>query len=372
MYDVVIIGAGPAGTAAAYDLLGAGFSVLILDKYEFPRKKACAGGITPKAMALFRYDISPLVHQTCHEVQIRKPGGDTFLVQDKHPLCYMTQRQDLDIFSLNKVIAKGGQFRVTPKIISIKPGSAHVEICFRNEIVPNHTMEDQTVRARYLIGADGANSIVRRQTGLPKGITRYPALEADVAVDLSLNQSLKYPMEFDFSMGIQGYYWVFPKQGFVNIGIYSASSDQGLRLKALTDYARKRFGQDRLENIKGYPIGVGGFFRGPGSGRVLLVGDAAGLAEGLLGEGIYFALKSGQSAAASIIRSLLTGQNAGILYGRSVRRIRLDLGLYHLGSKVLYQFPGPCLALASHPFIHSPFSRGYAAGKTLGQILSFH
>lgn len=359
---MVIIGAGPAGTAAAYDLLGAGFSVLILDKYRFPRKKACAGGITPKAMALFRYDITSMIHQTCREVLIRRPGGDTFFVRDKQPLCYMTQRRDLDAFSLKKVIAKGGQFQVAPKIISIRKSPGHVEISFRNQ-----TMETQVVRARYLIGADGANSIVRRLTRRLHGIIKYPALEADIA----LERSWEHPMEFDFSMGIQGYYWVFPKQGHINIGIYSTTSNQGLNLKALAGYARKRFGQDRLENIKGYPIGVGGFSHGPGPGEVLLVGDAAGMAEGLLGEGIYFALKSGQYAAASIIRSLSTGQDAGTLYGRSVRRIRLDLGLYHLGSKVLYQFPELCLGLARHPFIHYPFSRGYASGKSLSQILFF-
>ncbi len=363
MYDVVIIGAGPAGTAAAYDLLGAGLSVLILDKYKFPRKKACAGGVTPKAMALFRYDISSMVHQTCREVQIRRPGGSTFLVRDKQPLCYMTQRRDLDLFSLNKVIAKGGQFQVTPKIISIKPGSAHVEICFRNQ-----TMETRMVQARYLIGADGANSIVRRLTGMPHGIVKYPAMEADLAVD----RPWQHPMEFDFSMGIQGYYWVFPKQGHVNIGIYSITRHQGLHQKALAQYARKRFGRDKLENIRGYPIGAGGFFRGPSPGRLLLAGDAAGMAEGLLGEGIYFALKSGQEAAASIVCALSTGKDAGSIYGRSVRRLRLDLGLYHLGAKVLYKLPGPSLGLASHPFIHSPFSRGYAAGKTLGHILFIH
>ena len=58
MYDVIIIGAGPAGTAAGYFLGGRGLSVLVLDRKQFPRKKACAGGITPKAMALYPFDIS--------------------------------------------------------------------------------------------------------------------------------------------------------------------------------------------------------------------------------------------------------------------------------------------------------------------------
>ena len=91
MYDVIIIGAGPAGTAAGYHLARKGRSVLLLDRRTFPRKKACAGGVTPKAMALFDYDISHLVRRTCRKVKVTRPGKNAFFIKNTNPLCYITR-----------------------------------------------------------------------------------------------------------------------------------------------------------------------------------------------------------------------------------------------------------------------------------------
>ncbi len=358
MYDVIIIGAGPAGTAAGFDLVSAGYSVLMLDRRTFPRKKACAGGITPKAMGLFAFDVSHLIEKACHEVKVRRPGGRCFTVKDKRPLCYMTRRQDLDLFSLNKVIAAGGTFRKTEHIQAINQEQDFVTI---------HTSEGR-LTARYLIGADGANSRVRQLAVRPR--TRYhikkcPALEADVYVD----RPDDFAMEFDFSKEISGYYWIFPKKDHVNIGIFGANKSVPMTARHLVDYAGKRLGTNRLREVKGYPIGVGG--RGTVLGRepgVLLAGDAAGLAEPLLGEGIYFALKSGRLAAASIIREIRSGASALTAYHHSLARVNLDLRLYGVGAGLLYRLPGICLGLARFKGIHGHFSRGYATGRSLSEI----
>ena len=362
MYDVIIIGAGPAGTAAGFDLVSAGYSVLLLDRRYFPRKKACAGGITPKALDLFAYDISGFIEQTCYEVKVRRPGGRCFTVKDSRPLCYMTRRRDLDMFSLNKVVGAGGRFRKTGPISAVSQEEDHVAV---------HTPEGR-LAARYLIGADGANSRVRQMAVRPR--TRYhirkcPALEADVYV----NNAQGFKMEFDFSQGIPGYYWIFPKKAHVSIGIFAADRNVPMTARHLADYAARRLGTDRLRNIKGYPIGVDGrgTFSGrkPGAGRVLLAGDSAGVAEPMLGEGIYYALKSGQLAAAAIIRALEGGRPALTSYHYSMARVRLDLGLYSLGAGLLYRIPGPCLGLAKFKGVHGYFSRGYAAGRSLSGIV---
>ncbi|MCP3944873.1 MAG: geranylgeranyl reductase family protein [Desulfobacteraceae bacterium] len=355
MIDVVIIGAGPAGTAAAFDLLSQGFSVLLLDKYGFPRKKACAGGITPKARALFKYDISSIIQRECSSIKIWPNLGRAFLIQDEKPLCYMTQRWELDLFSLEMVQKKAGQFQVVKKIVSIEEKKNHLEI----------RTSDQLIKSRYLIGADGANSVVRRLTHPVCRVRRYPALEADIRVDCPE----LFPMEFDFSMPGKGYYWVFPKKNHLNIGIYSTTGQPALKQGQLVEYAQKRFGTDRLQAIKGYSIGVGGYSYCPGQGRVLLSGDAAGFGESLLGEGIYFALKSGQAAAQAIISSCDTGIFPGIAYAKEIKKIRTDLWLYHFSAKCLYSFPRVSLKLLSHPFFHGRFAKGYADGKTMAQIL---
>ncbi|MBU0973586.1 MAG: geranylgeranyl reductase family protein [Proteobacteria bacterium] len=354
MIDVVIIGAGPAGTAAAFDLLSGGLSVLLLDRHAFPRKKACAGGITPKAMALFRYDISSILRQTCRSIKIRPRSGQSFLIQDKNPLCHMTQRWELDFFSLNRVQEKGAQFKVVKKIFSIEEKGTHLEI----------RTSDQLIKSRYLIGADGANSLVRRLTHPFCRVSRYPALEADIRADHPGSHS----MEFDFSLPGKGYYWIFPKGDHINIGIYSITGNPALKQRQLAEYAQKRFGSNRLSAVKGYPIGVGGYAHCPEKGRVLLVGDAAGFGESLLGEGIYFALKSGQAAAHAIVSSHGANTLPGIAYARKIKTMRGDLELYHLGARCLYSFPRASLKLLSYPFFHEKFAKGYAAGKPLGQI----
>lgn len=357
MFDVIIIGAGPAGTAAAYDLLSAGMKVLILDKKDFPRKKACAGGITPKGMKLFRYDISSVVRQVCHTVKVRQKNQTSFLIQNDSPLCYMTQRKELDAFSLTKVIEKGGVFQVARKIHEIRQKRHTVEI---------HT-DIGIFNTSFLIGADGAGSRVRRMITPASTSSFQFALEADVFVD----RPDQFEMEFDFSGGHRGYFWIFPKADHVNIGIYSIEKANRPKTDMLRQYAQNRVGHKKLIDVKGYPICTGGYGFTPGSGRILLAGDAAGFAEKLLGEGIYFAVKSGQAAAEAILHTGL--KNAGQVlpcYLKVLNSLKMDLRLHNLSASWLYRFPGLSLHLLSLPVIHRYFANGYGHGKTLTQILS--
>ncbi|MBT7259686.1 MAG: geranylgeranyl reductase family protein [Desulfobacula sp.] len=355
MFDVAIIGAGPAGTAAAFDLLVKGLKVLLIDKYEFPRKKACAGGITPKGYHLFRYDISPVVKRQCQTIKINPLNQKSFFINDEKTLCYMTKREDLDLFSLKKVIEKGADFKVIKNIASINETPTFVEI----------KTPGQSYKASYLIGADGANSKVRQQIFQTKFYKKQFALEADLKIDLID----RHQMEFDFSKLKNGYFWIFPKDDHINIGIYSIDSKVRLSTQTLFDYAKQRFGSNRLKAIKGYPICTNGFNYKPDSKRILLAGDAAGLAESLLGEGISFALKSGQMAAASIIESKTGSVSAGDLYLKKLKEIQADLRFYDLSAKWFYNFPWLSFKALPIPFIHKRFVKGYADGKTIKQIL---
>ncbi|MDQ1270991.1 MAG: binding 3 protein [Thermodesulfobacteriota bacterium] len=364
MYDVIIIGAGPAGTVAGYLLGRAGLSVLLLDRKDFPRKKACAGGITPKAMALFPFDISCLIRRTCREVKIIRPGNASFTVKAKAPLCYITKRMDLDAYSLEKAVQAGCRFRKIGRIIRLDQDDCGVNLTLSSD------GKTDILRAGYLIGADGANSKIRRLIGGQKSrIIKLPALEADVPVK---NAGL-HPMTFDFSRDIQGYYWIFPRKTHVNIGIFSAMPNGTMNRDLLKNYAEDRLKTDILTNVKGYPIATSYGKVHLGTGRVLLAGDAAGLAEPLLGEGIYSALKSGILSARAIEhtvgRKSLTPSDALGFYRQALGALQLDLRLYRCCASILYQFPKWSLALGSCNILHNCFSRGYSTGKTLHEIL---
>ncbi len=349
MIDVAIVGAGPAGTAAAYDLLAAGRSVLIMDRTEFPRPKACAGGLTPKTVHALRYDISPVVRETCRRVKVTRPGGDSFFIGGGRDLCYMVKREEMDDFSLKKVMAKGGQFRVVNKIEAVSLNGAGVEI----------QTDENRIRARYLIGADGANSIVRRLT------TRLPKLCRGWAVQAEIPREPgeRFDMEFAFQKDGSGYNWVFPRDTHLNIGV-AVLNQKTFKKRYLYEWAAHRFGRTGLQSVRGGAVSSGGWHYTPVSDAVFLVGDAAGFTEPLLGEGLYNAVKSGQAAAAAIIRAPSLNASEKKLYGHLISDIKKDLKLYNIASKLFYRTPRFWLKMLSFSFLNAKFERGYAAGRT--------
>jgi len=108
----------------------------------------------------------------------------------------------------------------------------------------------------------------------------------------------------------------------------------------------------------------------PESSRILLCGDAAGLAEPLLGEGIYFALISGREAAVSILEAETGHGPARLHYMKKLKEIQTDLRLYRAGAGFFYRLPWISLKLLSFHYIHKPFAKGYAQGKPLNRILT--
>ena len=361
-YDVIIAGAGPAGTAAGFDLVSAGYAVLLMDRQRFPRKKPCAGGLTPRAVKKYAYDISGLIERTCHEMAILRPDGTSFTIREQKPLCHMTRRADLDLYCLNRFRSAGGRFQVVERIHSMDQHADAVTL--------------QTSRgsfsARFLLGADGANSRIRallNQKALqprPYRIRKIFGLEADVRV----SRPDRVAMTLAFFQDLPGYFWIFPKKTHVNVGIFSRTRTPMLSVRTLADFAGRHLGTDQLNDVTGYPIGVGGdrLFQNPGAGRVLLAGDAAGFAEPVFGEGICFAVTSGRAAAAAIMGAQTGKKPAVPAYARSLAGMRLDLTLSRYAAAALYRRPGPCLTLAAIPAVHQHFAKGYAAGRPLSRM----
>jgi flavin-dependent dehydrogenase len=108
------------------------------------------------------------------------------------------------------------------------------------------------------------------------------------------------PMELLFNFVEDGYGWLFPKGDHVNVGIYTRSDSVPLSKQRLLAYTRYRLGCDKVEDIKGFPLGFGGAGYRLRHPRIVLAGDAGGFAEPLLGEGIHNAIKTGQAAADAI------------------------------------------------------------------------
>lgn len=345
--DVLIVGAGPAGTAAAFDLARAGKRVLLLDKAEFPRIKPCAGGLTIRAVKTLRYSVADLTQRVCSDFHARY-GQRLSIFGAPAPVVHMTVREAFDAFNLEQARRAGAEYHHIGPIRAIYRAGQRWQL----------QTDEQHFEAEHLIGADGANSRVRQLCGTDE---RRFACAAEACLPES--ESPKFAMEMDFAV-CQGYGWVFPKGDHLNIGIYSLTDLRGIKT-ALQRYSRERLGRELdPKTIIGHRIPIGGHRFKPDLDGPLLVGDAAGLADPFFGEGIYNALRSGQLAAAAIIDG--TGA-AG--YARRIREITADLASYWWITRFFYDHPRLGYRLLCLPPIRAALMKGVALGWTTRKTL---
>jgi len=355
-HDVIVVGAGPSGALCAYTLRRLGLSVLVLDKATFPRTKPCGGGLTIKTLVLMPYSIAPVLERVTRgfELGFRSSSGDSFRqAAGRDPICTFSVRETFDSFNFEKMVEAGADFRTVGRIEAITETAHGVTVA----------TDGETFRARYLVGADGANSRVRRLLGLDAHIRRGFALEGIVPY----GKLEKEPRpEFLFGATRNGYGWLFPKGDHVNVGLYTIDDDPSLSKDAVRAYAKERLGTDAVDDLVGMPLGFGGERRLPVRDRVLLVGDAAGYAEPLLGEGIHNAIKSGIAAAQAIFTSMTGGGRLQEAYRRRVAPIMDDLARCRQMADVFYPDVnrGKALLGLGKPAL----LRGFAAGKTMVEL----
>lgn len=355
--DVVIVGAGPAGCGAAFDLASNGIRVLLLDRTEFPRRKTCAGGLTVKTVRTLGYSIAPVIQKTVCNLSVSYRMRQQRLLRSLDPICHMVERSAFDHFCLKKTIAAGACFAVVKRIDKIVENDRCVSL----------QTDCGLIRGRYLIGADGVHSRVRQLTG------RFAHLRTGFAVEGIVDRAppANLDMGFDFSLIKGGYGWVFPKAGHINVGLYALSSDIKITRKDLNDYVARRFGGALPTRVSAYPLGMGGWRYQDYRGRVLLTGDAAGLVDPLLGEGVYHAIVSGQLAAVAILDALENGSDAANAYAKKRKPIQRDLIFSRRAATVFYKLPRIGHLVLTSPIARVPLMNGFSQGMSLLDICRY-
>ena len=359
MWDAVIVGAGPAGCAAAYDLAASGRRVLLLDKAEFPRPKACAGGLTAKAVKALRYSIAPVVRRRISEIVLEHPSvpRGAVTVARRKPVCVMTVRAELDAYCLERTQERGAQFLRVGAVHAVTEHEDHVAIALEGE--------PEQLRARYLVGADGVHSRVRALVEAPPSFRKGFALEANVAYRATRRE---FPLVFDFAPVADGYGWLFPRNNHVNVGLYTTENAQALNAAALTEYIAARCGTREHDRPVGQFLGFGAAAYFPAKTRVLLAGDAAGFVDPLTGEGIYGAIASGQAAAAAIDGALKNRDDGAALYSKELMQLRGDLVIAEQAARKFYADPARGFRLLALPLASYAVLHAYSEGSSLARL----
>jgi len=291
-FDVLVVGAGPAGSAAAIHLARGGARVLLADRARFPRDKPCGGGLTGRALRHVPCDVSSVVEEVVDRFVLRVGYRERFTRRSATPLVLMTQRRHLDALLAEQAATEGVEFRDGAGVGEIALDETHVTA----------RVGDLRVRASYVVGADGANGVVARAAALGEGISCGVALEGNVPWSTLDRTSYRESAWVELGVVPGGYGWVFPKEEHANLGV-GGWLEQGPHLRSQLVRLAREHGVDpnRIEHVTGHRLPMRALGSAVARGNVLLIGDAAGLVDPLSGDGIYEAFVSARLAADAVL-----------------------------------------------------------------------
>jgi len=316
MHDVVIVGAGPGGSAAAYYLAKQGLDVLLLDKADFPRDKTCGDGLTPRALTVLEDMelLSELLPVGCrlNRVEVASAAGQTvtapFPGKNGRPgYTLIVPRFTLDDILRRHAITHGAQFQSQVRVTGVTANGKGVEVTGK------HPGGSFSATARVAIMATGASVPLLQQMGLLK---KMPVVALAARAYFEEVKGLSDAMQLSFAgVPLPGYGWVFPlPHGAANIGAgifpwgwagrwLSRNTRQAFDSFIQTPQLREMLaGARQVGQVKGYPLRMDFLTAPTYAERTLLVGEAAGLVNPLTGEGIDYALESGKVAAEHVLR----------------------------------------------------------------------
>ncbi len=332
--DVIVVGAGPAGSTAARKLALAGCDVLLLERYDLDRRKSCAGGISPRAVRALDFPIDSVVEHSVGAYTFSYRAQSFYPAGTMDVNIRMVRRSRFDRLLAEKAAEAGAEVRPQSPADEIREDENGVTVLSKGKWHP----------AAALVGADGATGVVARSLGLARGVRLGAAVEGEVRVPLSQLREAQSSILFDMGALPRGYRWVFPKGDHLNVGSCTTQPKvRGVKASCLELL-------DRNPLLRGYSdLSMTGaplpYLAAPcslNSRRAVVCGDAAGLVDPLTAEGIQHAVETGNLAAERVEGFLRRGESLDRYTERVLETAFAELAVAEKFARLMQRHPYVC------------------------------
>ncbi|MDP8221903.1 MAG: NAD(P)/FAD-dependent oxidoreductase [Candidatus Lernaella stagnicola] len=324
-YDVIVVGAGPTGSTAAFETAKAGYRVLLLERDAYPgENNSCGGGLGQFLQPKFDLPDS-LIHKKINAVRLDL-GFREKTYQAPSPIYMSIKRTEFDRFLADRAVQAGAELRVRQNAVAYDPFHKVLTILDRE------TKTNWEATAHVVIFADGVRTLARTQCGVGVDATRDPIVALAWELSYPDNPYDAFEFIFDERKLSHGYYWVFPTTDTLNVGFGGPARHIGRNarqwLQGFIDSRPDLKGLKPVRKTAGLiPSHVAERFHGAG---ILVVGDAAGFVNPLTGGGIYIGMLSAQMAARTVCEALAVGRFDNAFLSRYTRRIKTSPIYYGL------------------------------------------